>query len=67
MRNVKIYWDGIPFTDANGNTYLQQIGLNNIGKIEIIKGSGGSMYGILAGIAMLILVGIGYFTGPVGA
>jgi hypothetical protein len=29
--------------------------------------SGGSMYGILAGIAMLILVGIGYFTGPVGA
>jgi len=45
VRNVKIYWDGIPFTDANGNTYLQQIGLNNIGKIEVIKGSGGSMYG----------------------
>ncbi|UAY52199.1 TonB-dependent receptor [Ferruginibacter albus] len=45
VRNVKVYWNGIPFTDANGNTYLQQLGFTNIGKIEILKGSGGSMYG----------------------
>ncbi|MEO5984001.1 MAG: TonB-dependent receptor plug domain-containing protein, partial [Ferruginibacter sp.] len=22
VRNVKMYWNGVPFTDANGNTYL---------------------------------------------
>jgi iron complex outermembrane receptor protein len=25
VRNVKVYWDGIPFTDPGGNTYLNQL------------------------------------------
>jgi len=54
VRNVKVYWNGIPFTDANGNTYLNQLGFSNIGKIEIIKGPGGSMYGAGTGGVVLL-------------
>ena len=54
VRNVKVYWNGIPFTDANGNTYLNQIGFDNVGKIEIIKGPGGSLYGAGTGGVVLI-------------
>lgn len=54
VRNVKVYWNGIPFTDANGNTYLNQIDFNNIGSIELIKGPGGSMYGAGTGGVVLL-------------
>ena len=54
VRNVKVYWNGIPFTDANGNTYLNQLDFNNVGKIEIIKGPGGSMYGAGTGGVVLL-------------
>ena len=54
VRNVKVYWNGIPFTDANGNTYFNQLSLNNIGKIEIIKGPAGSMYGAGTGGVVLL-------------
>ncbi|MCW3091060.1 MAG: TonB-dependent receptor plug [Ferruginibacter sp.] len=54
VRNVKVYWNGIPFTDANGNTYLNQLGFENVGKIEIIKGPGGSMYGAGTGGVVLL-------------
>src|SRR5829696_5803438 len=30
VRNVKIYWDEIPFTDPGGNTYLNQLSFFNI-------------------------------------
>ena len=54
VRNVKIYWNGIPFTDANGNTYLQLVSLNNIDRMEIIKGPSGSMYGAGTGGVVLM-------------
>ncbi len=54
VRNVKFYWNGIPFTDANGTTYLNQLGYSNIGKMEIIKGPGGSMYGAGTGGVVLL-------------
>ena len=54
VRNVKVYWNGIPFTDANGTTYLNQVGFTNIGKMEIIKGPGGSMYGAGTGGVVLL-------------
>ena len=54
VRNVKVYWNGMPFTDANGNTYLNQLGFSNVGKIEIIKGPGGSLYGAGTGGVVLI-------------
>jgi iron complex outermembrane receptor protein len=54
IRNIKVYWNALPFTDANGNTYLNEIALNNVDKIEIIKGPSGSMYGTgTAGVVLL--------------
>ena len=54
VRNVKIYWDDIPFTDAGGNTYLNQLSLYNFNSIEVIKGPGGSLYGAGTGGVVLI-------------
>ncbi len=54
VRNVKVYWNGIPFTDANGNTYFNELALSNIGKIEILKGPSGSMYGSGTGGVVLL-------------
>ncbi|MEO8404368.1 MAG: TonB-dependent receptor plug domain-containing protein [Chitinophagaceae bacterium] len=54
VRNVKVYWNGIPFTDPGGSTYLNQLSYYNFNSIEIIKGPGGSMYG--AGTGGVILV-----------
>jgi iron complex outermembrane recepter protein len=55
VRNVKIYFDEIPFTDPTGNTYLNQLSFFNFSSIEIIKGIAGSLYGSGTGGAMLIL------------
>ena len=54
VRNVKVYWNGIPFTDANGTTYLNELALNNAGRIEILKGPSGSMYGAGPGGVVLL-------------
>ncbi|HEU5164696.1 MAG TPA: TonB-dependent receptor plug domain-containing protein [Chitinophagaceae bacterium] len=54
VRNVKVYWDEIPFTDPGGNTYLNQFGYYNFNSIEIIKGPAGSLYGAGTGGAILI-------------
>ncbi len=45
VRNVKVYWNGIPFTDPNGNSPINALDLNNIGSVEIIKGPAGSVFG----------------------
>lgn len=49
VRNLKIYWNDIPFTDAGGNTYLNLVDPSTIGSIEVLKGPGGSMYGANTG------------------
>jgi iron complex outermembrane receptor protein len=54
VRNVKIYFDDIPFTDAGGNTYLNQLSYYNFNSIEVIKGPGGSLYGAGTGGVILI-------------
>jgi iron complex outermembrane recepter protein len=54
VRNVKIYFDEIPFTDAGGNTYLNQLSFYNFNSIEVIKGPAGSLYGAGTGGVMLI-------------
>jgi iron complex outermembrane receptor protein len=45
VRNVKVYWNDIPYTDPTGNTPINLMDMNNIGKIETIKGPAGSIYG----------------------
>lgn len=54
VRNVKVYWNDIPFTDPGGNTPLNLIDFNHISRIEIIKGPAGSIYGAGTGGAMLL-------------
>lgn len=49
VRNIKVYWNDIPFTDAGGNTYFNLVDQNTIGQIEILKGPGSSMYGANTG------------------
>ena len=45
VRNVKVYWNGIPFTEPGGNTFLNLLDLANVGNMEIIKGPAASAYG----------------------
>lgn len=54
VRNVKIYWNDIPVTDAGGNSYFNQFAFNNFSAIELIKGPAGSLYG--AGTGGVILM-----------
>ncbi|MBL7702383.1 MAG: TonB-dependent receptor [Ferruginibacter sp.] len=54
VRNVKIYWNNIPVTDAGGNTYFNQFAFNNFSFIEIFKGPAGSMYGAGTGGVLLM-------------
>jgi iron complex outermembrane recepter protein len=54
VRNVKVYFNDIPFTDPGGHTYLNQLGYYNFYSLEIIKGPGSSMYGAGTGGAILI-------------
>ena len=54
VRNVKVYWNGLPFTDGGGNTYLNLLDVNSLGTMEIIKGPGGSLYGAGTGGVLLL-------------
>ena len=45
VRNVKVYYNDIPFTDATGSTALNLLDAATIGRIEVIKGPAGSVYG----------------------
>ncbi len=54
VRNVKVYWNGIPFTDPGGNTYLNQLSYFNVKSIEVLKGPASSLYGAGTGGAVLI-------------
>lgn len=54
VRNVKIYWNGLPLTDAGGNTYLQSLDFASVNDVEIVKGPGSSLYGAgTGGVALL--------------
>ena len=45
IRNVKVYWNDFILTDAGGNTYLNLVDFNAAGRIEVMKGPAGSIYG----------------------
>ncbi|WP_164849893.1 TonB-dependent receptor [Mucilaginibacter limnophilus] len=49
VRNIKVYYDEIPLTDAGGNTYLNALDFNSIRSIEILKGPDGSLFGANTG------------------
>lgn len=54
VRNVKVYWNNLPFTDGSGNTYLNLVDLSALGGMEVIKGPGGSLYGAGTGGVVLL-------------
>ncbi|WP_442796062.1 TonB-dependent receptor [Pelobium manganitolerans] len=54
VRNVKVYFDGLPLTDASGNTYLNLIDQTALGSIEILKGPDGSLFGANSGGVVLL-------------
>lgn len=54
VRNVKVYWNGIPLTDANGTTYFNLLDMNSFGSLEVLKGPSASLYG--AGLGGVILL-----------
>ncbi len=54
VRNIKIYFDGMPFTDAGGNSYLNLIAPTGIKRMEILKGPDGSIFGANSGGVVLI-------------
>ncbi|MFN0030517.1 MAG: TonB-dependent receptor, partial [Flavobacteriales bacterium] len=45
VRNVKMYFEGIPLTSPDGQTPLEMMDAFDIGRLEIIKGPAGSVYG----------------------
>jgi iron complex outermembrane recepter protein len=54
IRDVKIYYDEIPLTDAGGNTYLNAIDFNSIHNMEVLKGPDGSLFGANSGGVVLL-------------
>ncbi len=54
VRNVKLYYDEIPFTAPGGNSMLNMLGFYNFGSLEVIKGPAGSRYSAGTGGVLLI-------------
>ncbi|MDH5827480.1 TonB-dependent receptor [Sphingobacterium faecium] len=54
IRNVKVYIDEFPMTDAGGNTYLNLIDPASIAQIEVLKGPDGSIFGPNSGGVLVI-------------
>lgn len=45
IRNLKIYVNEIPVTEADGTTRIEALDVNSIGRAEVIKGPASSIYG----------------------
>lgn len=45
VRNVKVYYHDIPFTEASGSTPLNLLDPATIGRVEVLKGPANSIYG----------------------
>lgn len=54
IRNVKIYMDEIPLTDAGGNTYLNLADAGSFDGIEVLKGPDGSQFGANSGGVLIL-------------
>ncbi|RSK44060.1 TonB-dependent receptor family protein [Hymenobacter rigui] len=54
VRNTKVYYQGIPFTEASGSTPLNLLDPALLGGLEVVKGPAASVYGSGTGGAVLL-------------
>ena len=54
VRNVKVYLNQVPLTDAGGNTYLNLLPAGMLGEMDILKGPAASSYGAGTGGVLLL-------------
>ena len=53
-QGYKVYLNGIPITDAEGITVLDDIDFGSVGDVEVTKGPSGTLYGLaIAGVVNL--------------
>lgn len=56
-QGYKVYLNGIPLTDAEGITTMDDIDFASVGNVEVVKGPAGSLYGLaIAGAVNLSTV-----------
>jgi iron complex outermembrane receptor protein len=56
-QGYKVYYNNIPITDAEGVTMLDDIDFGSVGKVDVIKGPAGSLYGFaIAGVVNLTTI-----------
>jgi iron complex outermembrane receptor protein len=54
IQGTKVYLNGIPVTDAEGITLMDDIDFGSIGNAEVVKGPSGTLYGLaIAGVLNL--------------
>lgn len=49
IRGIRVLVDGIPATLADGQTALDHLELSGLGRVEVLRGPGGALYGNSAG------------------
>jgi iron complex outermembrane receptor protein len=49
VRSIRLLRDGMPLTNADGQTPLDYLDLESIGRIEVIRGTASSLYGNASG------------------
>lgn len=54
VRNVKIYFDDLPLTDAGGNTYFNALDISAAQNIQVLKGPHGNLFGANSGGVILV-------------
>jgi iron complex outermembrane receptor protein len=54
VRNLKLYWNQIPLSDATGNAYLNLVELTDLDGITLLKGPSASVYGAGTGGVVLL-------------
>ena len=53
IRNIKMYWNGISLTDASGENPINNIDLQALGNVEVLKGPASSLYAANTGGVLL--------------
>lgn len=63
-RGIKLYQDGIPLTTVDGQGGIEDIDLNSITRMEVLKGPASSLYGSSSGGVLQFFTGNEPYTGP---